>query len=71
MIRASAMLLRHIGYSEAAEKMDIALDVCGAENKMIITGRDTGVTGEKYTRNIISIIDRPDLKAYWQKLRLT
>ncbi|TSA57550.1 isocitrate/isopropylmalate dehydrogenase family protein [bacterium] len=71
IIRASAMLLRHIGYSEAAEKIDMALDACGAEKKTIITGRDTGVTGEKYTRHIISIIDRPDLKSYWQKLMLT
>ena len=71
MIRASAMLLRHIGYSEAAEKIDMALDACGAEKKMIITGRDTGATGEKYTEHIISLIDRPDLKSYWQKLMLT
>jgi len=71
MIRASAMLLRHIGYTHAAEKVDMALDACGAEKKMIITGRDTGVTGEKYIQYIISLIDRPDLKAYWQKLMLT
>ena len=71
MIRASAMLLKHIGYSEAAEKIDMALDACGAEKKMIITGRDTGATGEKYTEHIISLIDRPDLKSYWQKLMLT
>ncbi|MCK5491789.1 MAG: isocitrate/isopropylmalate dehydrogenase family protein, partial [Candidatus Omnitrophica bacterium] len=50
MIRASAMLLRHIGYIEDAEKIDMALDVCGQfEKKMVITGRDTGVTGEEYT----------------------
>ena len=71
MIRASAMLLRHIGYTHAAEIVDMALDACGAEKKMIITGRDTGVTGEQFTQYIISLIDRPDLKTYWQKLMLT
>ncbi len=71
MIRSSAMLLRHIGYTHAAEIVDMALDACGAEKKMIITGRDTGVTGEQFTQYIISLIDRPDLKTYWQKLMLT
>jgi len=71
MIRASAMLLRHIGYTHAEEKLNMALDACGAEKKMIITGRDTGVTGEQFTQYIISLIDRLDLKTYWQKLMLT
>ena len=71
MIRASAMLLRHIGYTAAAEKIDMALDVCGVEKKEAITGRDTGATGAKYTEYIISLIDMPGLKAHWQKLMLT
>ena len=71
MIRASAMLLRHIGYTVAAEKIDMALDVCGVEKKEAITGRDTGATGAKYTEYIISLIDMPGLKAHWQKLMLT
>jgi isocitrate dehydrogenase (NAD+) len=71
MIRASAMLLRHIGYSQLAERIDMALDVCGIEKKEVITGRDTGATGKKYTEYIVSLIDRPDLKSYWQKLMLT
>jgi isocitrate dehydrogenase (NAD+) len=71
MIRASAMLLEHIGYPDAAEKIDMALDICGAEKKMIITGRETGTTGEKYTEYIISLINKPGLKDYWQKIMLT
>ena len=71
MIRASAMLLRHIGYTAAAEKIDMALDVCGVEKKEAITGRDTGATGAKYTEYVISLIDMPGLKAHWQKLMLT
>jgi isocitrate dehydrogenase (NAD+) len=71
MIRASAMLLRHIGYAVAAEKIDMALDVCGVEKKEVITGRDTGATGAKYTEYIISLIDMPGLQAHWQKLMLT
>jgi isocitrate dehydrogenase (NAD+) len=71
MIRASAMLLRHIGFPESAKKIDMALDICGVENKVIITGRDTGVTGQTYTQYIRSLIDKPGLETYWQKIMLT
>jgi isocitrate dehydrogenase (NAD+) len=71
MIRASAMLLRHIGYAVVAEKINMALDVCGVEKKESITGRNTGATGAKYTEYIISLIDMPGLNAHWQKLMLT
>ena len=68
MIRASAMLLRHIGYTERAEKVEMALEVCGQyEKKMKITGRDTGVTGQEYTEYVLSWIDDPELKSRWEK----
>jgi isocitrate dehydrogenase (NAD+) len=67
MIRASAMLLRHIGRTDAAQKVDMALEVCGQfEKKKIITGRDTGVTGEEYTEYVLSWVDNPELKARWE-----
>lgn len=67
MIRASAMLLRHIGYPERAEKIEMALDLCGQfEKKMVITGRETGVTGEEYTNYILSWVDHPDLGSRWE-----
>jgi len=68
MIRACAMLLRHIGFPESAEKVEMALEVCGQyEKKMVITGRDTGVTGEEYTKYVLSWVDNPDLKARWEQ----
>jgi isocitrate dehydrogenase (NAD+) len=67
MIRASAMLLRHIGYPQRAEKIEMALDLCGQfEKKMFITGRETGVTGEEYTKYILSWADNPDLRSRWE-----
>ena len=67
MIRASAMLLRHIGYPEHAQKVEMALEVCGQfEKKMTITGRDTGVTGGEYTNYVLSWVDNPELKSYWE-----
>ncbi len=68
MIRASAMLLRHIGFNKKAQKIEMALDVCGQfEKKMAITGRDTGVTGEEYTAYLLSWVDNPGLKARWEQ----
>jgi len=33
MIRASAMLLRHIGYPERAGKVEMALEICGQSRR--------------------------------------
>ncbi len=67
MIKASAMLCRHIGYPEQGEKIEMALELCGQfEKKMKITGRDTGVTGEEYTQYVLGWVDNPDLKSTWE-----
>ena len=45
MVRAGAMLLDHIGFADLAQKVNMALDVCGQyERKAVTTGRDTGAT---------------------------
>ena len=68
MIRAVSMLMRHIGFVEQAEKIEMALDMCGIfEKKMNITGRDTGVTGEEYTQYLLSWVDHPKLKKMWNE----
>lgn len=67
MIRASAMLLRHIGRVDKAEKVDMALEMCGQfEKKKVLTGRDNGVTGKEYTEYLLSWVDNPKLKTCWE-----
>lgn len=67
MIRAGAMLLRHIGYPEKAERVEMALEMCGQfEKRMMITGRDTGATGEEYAKYLLSWVDNPQLKQRWE-----
>jgi isocitrate dehydrogenase (NAD+) len=67
MIRASAMLIRHIGYPERARQLEMALEICGQhEKKCVITGRDTGVTGEEFTSYLLGWIDSPKLEAEWK-----
>ena len=45
MLRASVMLLSHIGKQTEADLLEKALDICMyTEKKLSITGRDTGCT---------------------------
>ncbi len=49
MLRASVMLLSHIGRQAQADKLERALDVCMFEEKALtVTGRDTGCTCEEF-----------------------
>jgi isocitrate dehydrogenase (NAD+) len=67
MIRAAAMLVNHIGYSERAKHLEMALDVCGNyEKKLIITGRDTGSTGADYADYLMETMQDPNLKEKWE-----
>lgn len=67
MIRAAAMLLRHVGFSERADKLDMALEICGQfEKKLVMTGRDTGATGEEITAYLLEWIDNPKLETKWK-----
>ncbi|MCD7872248.1 MAG: isocitrate/isopropylmalate dehydrogenase family protein [Clostridiales bacterium] len=57
MLRASAMLLSHIGYQEKAEALEKALDKCMfEEKKLVITGRDTGCTCEEFGNYVMQTI---------------
>lgn len=59
VIRAGAMLLNHIGYVKEADKLYKALDICTvSERKLILTGRDTGATGEEFANYIMETIER-------------
>ena len=49
MLRATVMLLSHIGRQEKADLLERALDICMLEEKKLtITGRDTGCTCREF-----------------------
>lgn len=57
MLRASAMLLSHIGYQDKADALEKALDKCMfEEKKLTITGRDTGCTCEEFGNYVMDTI---------------
>ena len=57
MLRASVMLLSHIGYQDRADKLERALDICTfEEKKLVITGRDTGATCEAFGNYVMETL---------------
>jgi len=66
MIRATAMLIAHIGHPGQAKKLEMALDITGQyEKKLAITGRPTGATGKDFTDYIMDWINNPKLESTW------
>jgi isocitrate dehydrogenase (NAD+) len=67
MIRATAMLIAHIGHPGQAKKLEMALDITGQyEKKLAITGRPTGTTGKDFTDYIMDWINNPKLESTWE-----
>ncbi len=70
MIRAAAMLLRHIGCDDSAKKLEMALDICGQfEKKLVMTGRDTGAAGAEMSNYLMETMQQPDLEERWLKFQ--
>jgi len=66
MIKAVALMLDHMGETEKAKKLDMALDVCVQfEKKLVMTGRSNGATGDEFARYIMDTMARPDLEKVW------
>ncbi|MBR5542641.1 MAG: isocitrate/isopropylmalate dehydrogenase family protein [Oscillospiraceae bacterium] len=59
MLRASVMLLEHIGEVELSEKLSRALDICMYEEKKLkVTGRSDGATCAEFADYVMSKLDR-------------
>ncbi len=70
MIRASAMLLRHIGRDEAAGRLEMALDICGNyEKKLVMTGRKTGARAGDYVDYLMDTMKDSSLEKRWKEFQ--
>jgi len=66
MIKAVALMMNHIGEAEKGRKLNMALDICVQfERKLVMTGRNTGATGDEFAQYIMDTIQRPDLEKAW------
>ncbi len=67
MIRASAMLLSHIGFPDLGQKLDMAMDLCSQYEKRIqMTGRATGATSREFGDYVLETVRSADLADRWQ-----
>lgn len=58
MLRATVMLLSHIGKQEQADLLERALDICMFEEKKLkITGRDTGCTCREFGDYVMQTVE--------------
>ena len=59
VIRAASMLLAHIGFTQEADKLDQALDICTrTEKKIYTTGRSDGATSAQVADYIMETIQK-------------
>ena len=66
LIRAGAMLMGHIGFTELGGKLHKALDVCGQyERKVVMTGRDTGATSAEFGRYLMETVEDSTQESHW------
>ena len=59
MLRATVMLLSHIGKQRQADLLERALDICMFEEKKLkITGRDTGCTCREFGDYVMQTVEK-------------
>ena len=68
LLRAGAMMLEHIGYTDIGAKLHKAIDICGQyERKLVMTGRDTGATSAEFGEYLMDTVADPKIGDRWQK----
>jgi isocitrate dehydrogenase (NAD+) len=57
LIRAAAMMVRHIGFIKEAERLEMALDICTQIEKLVtITGRSDGATARQFSDYLMATL---------------
>ena len=68
LLRAGAMMLEHIGFSELGAKLHKAIDICGQyERKVVTTGRDTGATSKEFGEYLMATVEDPKVESRWEE----
>ena len=68
LLRAGAMLLEHVGFTDKAAKLHKAIDVCGMyERKVKMTGRSTGATNVEFGDYVMATVEDSTLDSRWEE----
>ena len=66
LIRAAAMMVRHIGLIEKAKQLEMALDICTQfEKAVVITGRSDGATAKQLCDYLLKTMANALLPKQW------
>jgi len=67
LIRAGAMMLNYLGFTDRGRKLEMALEICGNfEKKLVVTGRPTGAKGSQFADYVLETLQDPRLEDKWQ-----
>jgi isocitrate dehydrogenase (NAD+) len=68
LMRATAMMLEHVGMLDKAKRLGKALDICALyERRSRITGRPDGARASEFGDYVISTLADPNLDSRWQE----
>ena len=68
LLRAGAMMLENIGFTDLGRKLHKALDICGQyERKVVMTGRSTGATSKEFGKYLMSTVEDANVEARWDE----
>jgi isocitrate dehydrogenase (NAD+) len=70
LMRASVMMLDHVGLIGESKRLSMALDVCGLyERKLKMTGRSDGSTAAEFGDYMIATLSSPGLESRWKSFQ--
>ena len=68
LLRAGAMMLEHIGFSELGSRLHKAIDVCGMyERRLVMTGRSNGAASDEFGSYILETVEDSSLESRWSE----
>ena len=68
LLRAAAMMLDHIGFTDLGSRLHKALDICGQyERKVVMTGRTTGATNKEFGAYVMSTVEDSSVEQRWEE----
>ena len=68
LLRAGAMMLEHVGFSDPGSRLHKAIDVCGMyERKLVMTGRSTGAASDEFGSYVLDTVEDSSLESRWSE----
>ena len=70
LLRASAMMLEHLGFNDPGSRLHKALDICAQfERRVAMTGCNTGATTSEFGDYVMATVADPTVETRWKDAR--